>query len=569
MASNSTKATRKIRLPRFDLNGDAQALTVLDQKHKFVINLGGKGSGKTATHPLWAAQRGEFDTAQLHGIFTNTEKQLKDGVLLEMKKRLPTWGIECDYGRRPPKSWFVDWARRNVPIPPVVDYRGIFYTSQGLHALCGTLFNQSFRQYETLEFGSLRIEEIPAISRMALTTMLTRLRCGDNANCDRLHRHQAWLFGNPPVGPHPWLFDWLDAMEDATKQLYHSLEEGERCDGCFFVTKEDRRIAREHGPILNHRQWPLLRRGIGNAILIKSKTSDNRVNLSAGFEDDLAMNFDRATAQAWLEGELVREIIGGCYYAFSDQNVREVKYEPTRTLYVCIDINIEPRVAVLAHPLIEGEYPSDWSRLGVEQIGAFGEFFHLGGMSDERFAEAMVRGDRGGGDAGYPDEVLRGLPSNWAGLEGHKGPVIFYGDGAGNIKSVHSRNCESSWEIIKNALNALGMKGRYSVSVPAGQNPPARTRISSVNSKLKHGVTGKPSLSIDKRCRHTIKDLEQVVFDENGLAEREWRQGPEMFRTHCMAALGYCIVQRAPLDRVPGESAMPAIPTPSFTEPRM
>ncbi len=87
MASSSTTRraeARRVSLPRFELNGDAQALTVLDRKHKFIINLGGKGSGKTATHPLWAAERGEFDTAQLHGIFTNTEKQLKDGVLLEM-----------------------------------------------------------------------------------------------------------------------------------------------------------------------------------------------------------------------------------------------------------------------------------------------------------------------------------------------------------------------------------------------------------------------------------------------------------------------------------------------------
>lgn len=523
---------------------------------------------------MWAAQRGQFDTAQLHGIFTNTEKQLKDGVLLEMKKRLPAWGIECDYGRRPPKSWFADWARNDVQIPPVVDYRGIFYTSQGLHALCGTLFNQSYRQYETLEFGSLRLEEVPAISRVALTTMLTRLRCGMGDDCESRygHRHQAWIFGNPPVGPHPWLFDWLDSMEDATKQLYHALEQGERCDGCFFVTKEGRRIAREHGPILNHRQWPLLRRGIGNSILIKSKTSDNRVNLSRGFEDDLAMNFDRATAQAWLEGELVREMVGGCYYSFSDRNVRDVKYDPNRTLYLCCDINIEPRVAVMMHPLVDGEYPSEWKQKDAEQMGAFGEFFHLGGMSDERFAEAMVTGARGAGDAGYPDDVNRGLPENWAGLANHKGPIILYGDGAGNIKSVHSRNCESSWTIIKDTLNRLGMRGRYTVAVPGGQNPPARERIHSVCAKLEYSPERHkhPSLTIAPRCRHTLKDCEQVVWNEDGLAEREWRQGPEMWRTHCMASVGYCVVQREPLGRLTKPYGLPTMPNfSSFQEPRM
>jgi hypothetical protein len=544
-----------MQLPTFEVNSDAQALTILDRKHKIIINLGGKGSGKTATHPAWALDRGTWDTGQLHGIFTNTEKQLKDGVLLEMKKRLPLAGVECDHGRRPPKAWIQRWARENIPIPAIVDYRGIFYTSQGLHALCGTLFNQSFRQYETLEFASLRIEEIPALSRTALTTMLTRLRCGEGEDCDvRLgHRHQAWLFGNPPVGPHPWLFDWLDTYEEGAKRLYHDVKDDETCNGCDFVTPFGRKVPRAHGPQLNHRQWPLLRRGIGSIILIKSKTSDNRKNLSAGYEDDLAMNFDKATADAWLAGELVREMVGGCYSAsFSDVNVRDVRYDPNRTLFVCVDINIEPRVAVLMHALDKGEYPEQWHQPGVEQLGAFGEFFHLGGMSDEMFAEAMARGDRGSGDAGYPDEELRGLPGNWNGLAAHKGRVVLYGDGAGNIKSVHSRNCESSWTIIKQTLKKLGLEGRFSVSVPSGQNPPARARIHSVCAKLT-SATGAHSLSIAPRCRHTLKDCEQVVWNEEGLAEREWRQGPEKMRTHCMAAVGYCVVQRSPYGREIGE----------------
>ncbi len=565
-----------MKLQCFEINSDAQALSILDRTHKFVINLGGKGSGKTATHPAWVIDREQFDTAQLHGIFTNTEKQLKDAVLPEIGKRIP-YGTRWDYGRRPPKAWSRAWARENIRIPAVPDYRGIFYTSRGLHALCGTLFNQNYKQYESLEFGSLRLEEVPAISRIALTTIISRLRCGDRMHCAELgHRHQAHIYGNPPVGAHPWLFDFLDEWEQGAAMQYHALEDGETCDGCWHIEEDGDAVAKTHGPKLNHRQWPLLRRGVGPAILIKSTTADNRANLNKGFENDLARNFDKATALAWLKGEIVREVTGGCYAGdFSDANVRDVSYDPNRTLYVCVDINIEPRVAVLIHPLIAGEFPSEWAEPNKEQLGVFGEFFSLGGMSDHNFAEALCDGARGIGDAGYKDDRLRGLPENWKGLEAHKGPIIFYGDADGNRRSVHDKETGSSWEIMmrvfrRRLLREDGRTPRFTRDVP-DNNPPARGRIHAVCAKLRN-TNGKPSLLIAPRCRHALKDCESVVWNDDGLAEREWRQGPEMLRTHCMAAVGYCIHRRSPfgvdIDRDP-KKILPVIGGSNIAVPKM
>lgn len=534
----------------FEVNSANQLATIADRRHKYVVNLGGKGSGKTATHPLWAIERGRFDTAQLHGIFTNTDKQLTKGVLEEMYRRLPEAGIECSYDRKPPKSWFVRWARHNIPIPHLPDYRGVFCTDQGLHAMCGTLFNQGFTQYETLQFGSLRVEEFPAIKRKALETMLSRLRCGMGRDCEATHghRHQAHLFGNPWVGPHPWMLDWLDTREEGAKLLYHAIEDGETCEGCAYETTEGRVLARVHGPILEHRYWPLLRRGVGDMVLIQSRTSDNRKNLSAGYEDGIAMGSDKATARAWLYGEISREISGGCYESFSSVNVREVGYDPDRTLLVGLDFNIEPRVAVLAHVLMPGEYPIEWERPNVEQLGVFGEFFNVGAMGDKPFAEALMRGDRGDGEAGYVDDDLRGLPRNWGGLVGHRGRIIFYGDAEGNRRSSHDENLGSSWDIVMQVFRRLG-PDRSSRDVPRN-NPRARRRIHAVNAKLMSATTesriGAPSLSIAPRCKQVLKDCEQVVWAADGLAEREWRHGPEILRTHCMAGVGYIVIARTP-----------------------
>lgn len=514
---------------RFKFNSDAQARAHFDKTHRRVLLIGGVGSGKTATHPLWALDRSRFDTDQLHGIFTNTEKQLMQGVLVEMKKWLPRWGIEIEYDRKPPKSWFARWARDGVEIPPVTRYRNILTTSTGLHSLCGTLFNQSYTQYQTIQFGSLRIEEVPNVSMTALTFMIERLRCGAGREvCRSRHRHQAYLIGNPPLGSH-WIFDWLDNLEESAKRSYT-------------------------GPALDHRNWPLLKQGIGDTVLIQSRTADNAINLNEGYEESLAAGYDRETARRRLEGEIVREIGGGCYTEFTDKNVRSVDYDPNRTLYVCLDFNVEPRIAALAHPLRPGEYPAEWDRAGVEQVGVFGEFFSLnGGMSDRNFADAMMRGQRGFGDAAYVNEDLRGLPANWKGLAQHKGPIIAYGDAVGTHRSVHADNLESSWQIIDQIFRQVtDANGRnlYGRDVPDG-NPPPRARIHSLNAKLMSAL-GTPSLQIDPRCRQLLKDFERVVWDDTGLVEREWRrgnQGTEWHRTHLAAALGYMVHRRAPMGR--------------------
>jgi hypothetical protein len=269
------------------------------------------------------------------------------------------------------------------------------------------------------------------------------------------------------------------------------------------------------------------------------------------------MNMDSATARAWLHGEIVRETSGGCYSEFSDVNVREVAYHADRPLWVCIDINIVPRVAVMIQPLEPGEYPADWLQPRVEQIGICGEYFSAVDTSDHTFAEQLCDGHRGTGDAGYRDERLRGLPDNWQGLESHKGPIIFYGDAEGNRRSAHDQETGSSWDIMMRVFRRR-LAGRFTRDVP-DSNPPARARIHAVNAKLRN-ADGKPSLSVSPRSRHTIKDFEAVSWDVGGLAEYEPRHGAGIQRTHCAAAVGYCIHRRSPFGEAHSTKAEDYIP---------
>jgi len=505
----------------FSFNSDAQYLAWADRTHKTILLGGGVGSGKTVLHPLDALERSKTETDQLHGLFCNTQKQLDDGLLVEMMKWTQRAGIGMEYDRRPPRSWFARWARDGIEIPPLPKYRGILTLSTGYHALCGTLFNQSYTQYQTIQLGSIRIEEAINVSFAAITFMLERVRCSagsDKALCRERHRHQKVLVFNPPLGPHPWLYTYLDRLEESAKSHYD-------------------------GPALpHHRDWPLLKAGVGDAILIQSRTSDNSANLNDDYEATLASNYSKDTARRRLDGEILRETIGRAYTEFDNENLGEVEYDPDRDLYVCLDFNMEPRAAVLAQPLdrLEG---------GVQRIGVFGEYFHAGRLSDRKFAEALMRGERGNGGDSQPEyrsPSLRGLPANWRGITNHRGAVVGFGDSVGTHRSVHSDNLESSWDIVDQVFR---QHRYYRRNVPEDGNPPPRHRVDSVNGKLCN-ARGQRSLIIAPRCEELIRDMEQVVWDDDGVSLREWRRGSlgtEWHRTHLSDGLGYMIARLFPL----------------------
>lgn len=568
MARSAEAATAKKKSdwepPVFNFNSDAQALAYFDREHKIILLGGGVGSGKTVLHGLDALDRSRHETELLHGLFTNTQTQLDKEVVPSIQDRFVSAGFEKPvFDRRPPLSWIRRWVRDGIEIPSLSRYRGVLTAQTGYHAICGTLFNQSYRQYETLAIGSARIEEVVNVSLVAVNTIFERVRCstGGGERCRRFHHHQRHLIFNPPRGPHPWLYWYLDQLEETASAHYHAVRDGEECD-----------CPRIHGPELNHRNWPLLQRGIGQAVWYRSKTSDNMENLDDDYRDGLAANMSKDTARRRLEGEIVRETEGGAYVEYSSENIYPVRYDPDRTLYLTLDFNLEPRAAGFWHPLNPGEYPTDHERPGLKHIGKFGEFFYAGEMSDRKFAIALVRGDRGSGcdsQPRYRSEQLRGLPpgcddtceqvcrkGHWNGLRGHRGRIISFGDQRGEHRSSHGDNLESSWQIVDQVFRALG---NYSKNVPDAQ-PPPRGRVDSFNAKLCNAL-GLRSAWIDARCEETIRDLEQVQWDETGMALREWRRGSlgtEWHRTHLADGDGYMIWRLFPLGHDDNGDDVPA-----------
>lgn len=484
-----------------------------------------------------------------------------------MKQRLLRVGLEIEYDHEPPLSWFRQWEKQRIEIPPLTKYRGIATISSGVHIVCGTLHNQSFRQFQSVDFRTIRIDEVFNCTLSAIRTIIACCRCGgtsfddidlaldelfdwledaslnaslverggteaeedeeDDGAAGCGHLHDVTLSGNPPLGPH-WIFDWLDQRESAAKKHYV-------------------------GPAVDHRNWELLRAGVGRTIIIRSSTRDNLKNVGYSYLEGLEDDFSSDVAARLIDGELIREAAGRAFTEFSSGNVSEVEYDPDQLIYAWLDFDLRPRAAVFAHRLERGEYPEQGPRdSGVVHYGIFGEFFSEMPMSNRDFIEALISGRRGvGGDAQYEDARLRGLPENWQGLKAHRGQIIFSGDAQGKDASRHADDLASDWKMVRQVLNAQLRveedEGVWSIQV-AKKNPHPAVGIHTLNGKFRNAA-GVRSIHIDPKAKHLLKDAETCEWDEVGHDLRHCGAGfggTLWMRTHEIKALIYGVFPLSP-----------------------
>jgi hypothetical protein len=287
--------------------------------------------------------------------------------------------------------------------------------------------------------------------------------------------------------------------------------------------------------------YPHLIRGVGSAILIPSRSKDNERHLPKGYISNQMARLDNETAQRRLGGALTRTKTGRVYGDFSKQNERTVNYDPNRSIYIFFDFNRKPAVTGLAHPLVTGEYPSEYDGNGIRHIGVFGEFFDVGGMDAYELANALLRGDSGSG--GH-------FPANWNGLANHHAPIIAFGDSTARNKKMNGPN---EWQIVNDVLRngTKDDEGRYQYSTNVPVNPLVVFGVRSVNAKL-CSASGIRSLHIDPRCTELITDFLVCTWDKTGTDIQKYgeRGGSKLWhRTHLSDALRYMIHALFPLGR--------------------
>ncbi len=138
------------------------------------------------------------------------------------------------------------------------------------------------------------------------------------------------------------------------------------------------------------------------------------------------------------------------------------------------------------------------------------------------------------------DEIVLQRSSTWEACEefsnryhGRFPALYIYGDASG----YHSQTSGTTdYQIIRTHLSRTWRN--LSIRVPKG-NPPVRARAALVNNRLL-SATGDVDILIAPRCRHLIKDLEEVTYKPGtGVIDKD----RDTQRTHTSDALGYLVWQ--------------------------
>jgi hypothetical protein len=139
-------------------------------------------------------------------------------------------------------------------------------------------------------------------------------------------------------------------------------------------------------------------------------------------------------------------------------------------------------------------------------------------------------------------EELLSRTRKWAG--GMPLAIDVYGDATGEQHRTSASRTD--WQIVKEFFGRYQDRFHASFHVP-GANPPVKDRINCVNAKLRNHA-GENRLFVDSRCKHLIKDFEQVSWKSdpygNTLADLDKSDGK---RTHVSDAVGYLIAREFPM----------------------
>lgn len=490
-----------------------------DQDHDTIIQIGGVRSGKTFLDFLWMIDRGEWDTAQTHAFFTYVSTQAEEIFSNTINPWLDKVGIEHVFNKRPPKAWVESWREDGIDVPFRDRYTKVYTLSTGLHIQLGTLHNQNALNHRGAMYGSVVIEEFTSGPTQADCLFVTdRATCGSgSAYCIANHRHTKHYRGNPAEDDSHWSYDWLADLERRARAI--AGVESHATDG----------------------DYTYLQRGIGPVVFIPSRTEDNARFLSAGYIDNQLAVLDDDTANKRLGGDMRRRRSGRVYGSFSPANEREIPYDRDRTLYVTMDFNKDPAIAVLAHPLRPGEYPSEFERQGIQHVGAIGEHFNIGGMDVDGIMSNLLAGDAGSDGA---------FPRNFEGLAAHRGDIIFFGDSTSDFERMGG----TEWKLVDDCMKRY-IGERYSKQVPR-HNPLVPLGVRAVNAKFR-SASGLISAWVHPRCTNLIHDFQTNVWDKRDpskLQKYGKRGGSKLWlRTHCADAWRYLIAELFPLgyDRDP------------------
>ncbi len=207
-----------------------------------------------------------------------------------------------------------------------------------------------------------------------------------------------------------------------------------------------------------------------NYRLISAPTTQN-IYLPEGFCDELKKIYDEQYYNIFVLAKNAEYNNGLVIKDFTDENVRDIAYQPEMDLHISCDFNVDPMCWVFAHKTDDKVF-----------------YFDEIAMENTTTAKAC-------------DEFLRRYPA-------HKGKIIVNGDASGDNRSCTSEY--TNYVIIKKKLLQYGYDAEIRIKA---FNPPIKNRIMAFNSKVR-SADGEVCLFVDKKCEKLLYNIYNLKYQE-------------------------------------------------------
>jgi PBSX family phage terminase large subunit len=248
--------------------------------------------------------------------------------------------------------------------------------------------------------------------------------------------------------------------------------------------------------------------------LVQATPSEN-LHLPADFYESLKDAYAERFYRQEVLGEYLDMFGGNVYYAFSDANITETRYDPKLPLCWALDFNVDPMCSVICQ--IEDTTKDYQIRAhGRKTVRVLDEIV-LPNSNTVSAAEEFIR--RVTEYQGFPYQVR----------------LTIYGDASGNSQTTKASRTD--YELIREVFR------RHSEFVtdikPNRANPRVQDRVNAVNSAL-HSTSKRRNVFVDPKCKELIKDFRQVKWrrDSNGNSLPDLDKSTRD-RTHASDAFGY------------------------------
>lgn len=207
-----------------------------------------------------------------------------------------------------------------------------------------------------------------------------------------------------------------------------------------------------------------------NYRVIFAPTTQN-IYLPEGFCDELKKLYDKSYYETFVLGKTGNYTQNLVVKDFSDENIREVKYQDNLDVHISCDFNVDPMAWVLAHKTQD-------------------KVFYFDELVLENTTTSKTC-----------DEFFRRYPN-------HKGKVIVNGDASGDNRSCTSEY--TNYVIIKKRLESYG----YDVDIKIKAfNPPIKNRIAAFNAKVKN-ANGDIGLYVSPKCEKLLYNIYNLKYVE-------------------------------------------------------